>query len=223
MSPQSPICVASSTSLPSPTQGFTRAAEALHVSQQALSSSIHQLEKNLGATLFERAGRKVALTRAGHALLGEGRALLAAARTMGEHVRRVASDSAEEFVVGHTPALSGVEVYTLLERAIDASPAVSFTLRQLYPGDLTAAVLSGEIHLGLRRGVAPPHELAAAIIGYHPVRVAVPGGTGWQVAVVSTSKNSPVRRWHCGRHRVRPTTATCLSGHVGVPDSNPTT
>jgi len=51
---------------------FTRAAESLYVSQPTLSIHIQQLEEELGATLFERAGRHarpVRLTEAGHRLL----------------------------------------------------------------------------------------------------------------------------------------------------------
>ncbi|GAB3222847.1 LysR family transcriptional regulator [Mycolicibacterium hippocampi] len=154
--------------------GFTRAAASLHLSQQALSSSIRQLEKDLGTALFTRMGRQVALTRAGQTLLSEGRVLLAAARTVAEHVERVGASSAEAFVVAHTPALSGIEAYTVLEPAIEAFGDVSFTLRQLYPADLTSAVLDGSVQLGLRRGVVPPDDLAAAVVGYHPVRLAVP-------------------------------------------------
>ena len=154
--------------------GFTRAAASLHLSQQALSSSIRQLEKDLSVALFTRMGRQVTLTRAGQTLLSEGRVLLAAARTVAEHVEKVGASSAETFVVGHTPALSGIEGYTILEPAIDAFPDVSFTLRQLYPADLTSAVLDGSVQLGLRRGVVPPDDLAAAVVGYHLVRLAVP-------------------------------------------------
>ena len=154
--------------------GFTRAAASLHLSQQALSSSIRQLEKDLNAALFTRIGRQVTLTRAGQTLLSEGRVLLAAARTVAEHVEKVGASSAETFVVGHTPALSSIEGYTILEPAIDAFPDVSFTLRQLYPADLTSAVLDGSVQLALRRGVVPPDDLAAAVVGYHLVRLAVP-------------------------------------------------
>ena len=154
--------------------GFTRAAASLHLSQQALSSSIRQLEKDLSVALFTRMGRQVTLTRAGQTLLSEGRVLLAAARTVAEHVEKVGASTAEIFVVGHTPALSGIEAYTILEPAIDGFPDVSFTLRQLYPADLTSAVLDGSVQLGLRRGVVPPDDLAAAVVGYHLVRLAVP-------------------------------------------------
>lgn len=155
--------------------GITAAARQLHLSQQALSSSVRLLEAELGVALFTREGRRITLTPGGTALLREARPLLAAARAVGEHVR-AASTGEQPWVVGHTPALSGAEVYTLIEKAITAFPTMSFTLRQLYPDQLTAAVGDGSVQLGLRRGVSPAGELAAAVISYHRVRVAVPTG-----------------------------------------------
>lgn len=46
-------------------QNFTRAAEALCVTQAAISRQIRELEASLGVTLFKRAGRAVELTEAG--------------------------------------------------------------------------------------------------------------------------------------------------------------
>ncbi|WP_210686901.1 LysR family transcriptional regulator [Mycolicibacterium sp. GESEQ-9] len=153
---------------------ITAAAASLHISQQALSSSMQQLEKDLNATLFRREGRRLTLTPAGELLLAEGRALLAAARTVSERVQQAAGGDAEVFVIGHTPAVSATEAYTLLEPAITAFPEASFTFRQLYPDQLNDAVLDGTVHLGLRRGVLPTNELATAILGYDRVRLALP-------------------------------------------------
>ena len=46
-----------------------RASERLHRTQPALTSCIRRLEEACGATLFERTGRGIRLTTAGHALL----------------------------------------------------------------------------------------------------------------------------------------------------------
>lgn len=50
-------------------QNFTRAAEALHISQPTLSQQIKQLESTLGAHLLDRSGRTVRPTDAGEAFL----------------------------------------------------------------------------------------------------------------------------------------------------------
>lgn len=48
---------------------LTRAAEKLHISQSALSIQLRKLEDALGQTLFEREGKRLVLTEAGHIAL----------------------------------------------------------------------------------------------------------------------------------------------------------
>lgn len=59
-------------------QSFSRAAEALFVTQQTLSQQIRRLEDELGFPLFARSTRKVALTEKGAVLLREAERVLAA-------------------------------------------------------------------------------------------------------------------------------------------------
>ena len=47
-------------------ENFTRAAEQCFVSQPSLSQQIAKLEAELGQQLFDRRGRKVTVTEAGH-------------------------------------------------------------------------------------------------------------------------------------------------------------
>ncbi len=57
----------------------TRAAEALHLTQSTVSAAVAVLEARLGLALFDRIGRRIALTEAGRVLMGEARAVLARA------------------------------------------------------------------------------------------------------------------------------------------------
>ena len=54
-------------------RNFTRAAEQLHVAQQALSQQVRAVEKILGVQLFDRAARPVKLTPAGTVFVQEAR------------------------------------------------------------------------------------------------------------------------------------------------------
>jgi DNA-binding transcriptional LysR family regulator len=55
---------------------YTRAAEALHLSQPGVSMQIKQLEESVGLALFDRLGKKIYLTPAGIELHGYARQIL---------------------------------------------------------------------------------------------------------------------------------------------------
>jgi DNA-binding transcriptional LysR family regulator len=57
----------------------TRAAEALHLTQSAVSAAIGALESHYGVALFHRVGRRIELNEEGRLFLGEARAVLARA------------------------------------------------------------------------------------------------------------------------------------------------
>ncbi|MCA6215949.1 LysR family transcriptional regulator [Ideonella sp. B7] len=75
---------------------LTRAAEALHTSQSALSAQIRQLEERLGERLFDRQGRRLTLTSSGQLvqayadnIFGLGQEMLGRLQGDGEGVQRL--------------------------------------------------------------------------------------------------------------------------------------
>ncbi|MCK9912518.1 LysR family transcriptional regulator, partial [Microbacteriaceae bacterium K1510] len=58
-------------------QHVTQAAQAINITQSAASAAIAALEGRYGVKLFDRIGRRIALTKAGETFLGEARAVLA--------------------------------------------------------------------------------------------------------------------------------------------------
>jgi len=56
-------------------KNYTRAAEALHLSQPAVSMQIRQLEENIGLALFEQSGKQIYLTDAGRQMYRYGRSM----------------------------------------------------------------------------------------------------------------------------------------------------
>jgi DNA-binding transcriptional LysR family regulator len=90
---------------------FTRAARRCNIAQSALSASIRALEHELGAALFTRTTRRVALTEAGRAFLVEARRTLLAA----EGARAAVQDVTE--LRRGSLALGGIPTPSLLDQA----------------------------------------------------------------------------------------------------------
>lgn len=148
------------------------AASQLFITQQALSSAIRQLERDLGVELFSRAQRSLQLTDAGHELYTGAKPLLAGIRVLANATRNL-SDPQRAFVIGHSPAISGEEVYRIIEPAVTADPTVSITVRQVFPSTMRDGLLDGSLDLALRRGIDMPADLATDTLLYQPLRIAV--------------------------------------------------
>ena len=88
------------------TGGFRRAADLCHVSQPSLSAQLAQLEKALGAQLFERDRRRVLLTAAGVDLVARARVVLTAACDLGSAAKRLSDPLAGTLRIGVIPTIS---------------------------------------------------------------------------------------------------------------------
>ncbi|MDP5065474.1 MAG: LysR family transcriptional regulator [Haliea sp.] len=73
---------------------FSLAAERLHLTQPAVSKRIALLEQGLGSTLFDRIGRHITLTEAGHALLPHARTITQQLLSAERAVRDLSGDVA---------------------------------------------------------------------------------------------------------------------------------
>ena len=139
---------------------FTRASRRLHVVQSGVSSAIQGLERELGATLFDRNRHRVTLTEAGLALLPEARATLAAAQAAADAVAEAAAGLRGTLSIGTMISTGSIDVPSLLGRFHEQHPAVLVRLRVMPGGsaDLAREVASGGLDLALLSlpGDAPP-------------------------------------------------------------------
>lgn len=152
---------------------ITRAAARLHLSQQALSTSIRVLEREVGVPLLERATTGISLLPAGTALVEDARVLRGTARSALQRARRIGRGEKEVLRLGHTPAVTGEEVIALLRQVTAAHPDLATDVNQRYPDELTAALLAGDLDIGLCRAMPPPHGLARTTLGHQPLNIAV--------------------------------------------------
>lgn len=126
---------------------FTAAARAELIVQSALSTSIRNLERELGADLFDRTGRRVVLTEAGRALLPRARALLAGERSAREAVAAVAGLDSGRVAIGTIQTLTCVDLPGELAAFHQRFPGVQVSVRDAPVDGLTEALRAGELDL----------------------------------------------------------------------------
>ncbi|MFI9591775.1 LysR family transcriptional regulator [Nonomuraea sp. NPDC052265] len=126
---------------------FTAAARAELIVQSALSTSIRKLERELGADLFERTGRRPILTPAGHAFLPAARALLADAAAAGDAVSAVSGLATGRVAIGTIQTLTSVDLPAELAAFHRLRPGIQISVRDAPVAGLLDALLGRELDL----------------------------------------------------------------------------
>ncbi|MGW2161805.1 LysR family transcriptional regulator [Nonomuraea sp. NPDC001699] len=126
---------------------FTAAARAELIVQSALSTSVRKLERELGADLFERTGRRPVLTPAGHAFLPAARALLADAAAASDAVSAVSGLTTGRVAIGTIQTLTSVDLPAELAAFHRLWPGIQISVRDAPVAGLLDALLARELDL----------------------------------------------------------------------------
>ena len=155
---------------------FSRAAIKLNIATPTLSAQIQSLETMLGAKLFVRKTRSVALTDVGRRFLEEARATLRQAAQAELIGRRAARGELGSIAVAYvlSAACRGFVASTIREFK-GAHPDVSFQLTKMETFPQMKALIDGTLDIGFTR--APqryPSGLTGFIVDRQPLWLAMP-------------------------------------------------
>jgi DNA-binding transcriptional LysR family regulator len=157
---------------------FSRAAARLNIAAPTLSAQIQALETTLGAQLFTRKTRSVALTHVGKRFLDEARATLKQASQAELVGRRAARGDTGSVAVGYVlSALCGGFMPSAIEQFRQSHPDVSFQLNKMETIPQMKALSEGVLDVGFTR--APdryPAGLTGFVIDRQPFWLAMPEG-----------------------------------------------
>ncbi|MGN6702328.1 MAG: LysR family transcriptional regulator [Burkholderiaceae bacterium] len=146
---------------------FGRAAARLHMTQPPLSQTIQALEAALGAPLFARTQRRVALTPAGEALLPAARRLLELAAQLPEIVQRAAGGEAGRLALAFVSTADYSVLPSLLREFREARPQVEIALREATTDVQLDDLLQRRVDAGLLIPSLP--DRAFAELDYFPL------------------------------------------------------
>jgi DNA-binding transcriptional LysR family regulator len=187
-------------------RSFTRAAQALHATQPALSAQIRDLEESLGVRLFDRSTRSVTLTQAGQDLLPVVDSVLADIGSVLEHARDIARRNTGRVTVAALPSLAASLLPDVIARLRRDHPGIAVVIRDALAEKSLSLLRADEVDLALTSSPLPdPHlqftplltdRMVAVLPLQHPLAKAKSVGLADLLAspLVLMDRDSSVRR-----------------------------
>jgi DNA-binding transcriptional LysR family regulator len=130
-------------------RSFSKAADAWHLSQPAVSQALHQLEENLGVQLIDRSKRPFELTVAGRHYYERCSRLLDEFRSVEDEVQSFGGKVSGRVRVVSIYSVGLLQMKEHVERYRGAYPHVELNLDYAHPDELYARVLRDEADLGI--------------------------------------------------------------------------
>jgi len=128
---------------------FTRAAQALYMSQSAVSQAILNLESELGVQLFNRTPRGVTLTPEGSLLLEYAQSALSLIEAGEQKLAEFVNISVGELKIGVGDTISKYFLLPFLETFHIQYPTINFKIINGTTPEICTLVKTGKLDLGL--------------------------------------------------------------------------
>jgi LysR family nitrogen assimilation transcriptional regulator len=187
-------------------RSFTHAANALYVSQPALSKQMRQLEEELGTALFIRSDRGIKLTEAGELLRARSPAVLdEIARLRNDLQNSYNQDPSGSLAVGIGISVRDLVTVPVVSRYLQRYPNVALHVREGITGPLVDDIKLGTLDCALLFEVDPLEQVIAEPYVRETLLLAGPAGCGLaldkpvelaealRLPLATTGGNSPLR------------------------------
>lgn len=156
--------------------GFRKAAEALAISQPALSGHIHELEQEVGVALFRRTTRQVHLTDNGKTFLARVKRTLGDLDASISDLRDQATNQRGQATIACVPAIASAVFPTLLQSFKRDHPDINIQLYDERTELIEQRLLLGEVDFAIAPGRANSSELCFEPIMDDPFCIVFPKG-----------------------------------------------
>jgi DNA-binding transcriptional LysR family regulator len=128
---------------------FTRAAEAVHVSQPSLSVQIAALEEEVGVPLFDRLGRRVILTEAGQILREHAERVVHDLESGVQAIHELKGAERGRLTIGALSTVNSYLIPPLVSRFRRKFPNVSLHVQGRPSSDIIEDVLAARLDMGV--------------------------------------------------------------------------
>jgi len=130
-------------------QNFSKAGEVMYLSQPTISSHVANLEEELGVRLFDRMGRKVMATQAGHVLYRSAVSVFKNLEQAKASIEMLRDKVVGELVVGCSTIPSHNIMPSLLAEFTNSYPDVSFIINTSDSSEVIKRVAAGDWPVGI--------------------------------------------------------------------------
>ncbi|WP_414473703.1 LysR substrate-binding domain-containing protein [Microvirga sp. M2] len=142
-------------------RSFSRAAEALHISQPAVSKAVREFEGQLGIPLLERGPKGVHLTEAGRLLLKHARDLFAAEQSAHESLDALRGLQQGTLRIGASTTIATYFLPPVLGAFHRMHPAVELRLTSANTSTIADLLLQRDLDVALVEGPVDATDLVA--------------------------------------------------------------
>jgi len=126
---------------------FAAAAASLNRVPSAVSYTVQKLEQDLGATVFQRQGRRAVLTNAGRLLVDQGRHLLLAAEQLALDTRQAATGWEPRLRIAIDHTVPDAPLIAALKTLYAEQPGIEVSVQQEVLGGTWEALLEDRVDL----------------------------------------------------------------------------
>jgi DNA-binding transcriptional LysR family regulator len=155
-------------------RSFSKAADALFLTQPSVTARIQSLERDLGEALFERNGRGVRLTEMGATFLPYARRALKALQEGRDALEGMRNLDIGTLKLGSALTVSTYVLPKILKQYCSLYPGVEVTVQTGRSEQVLQMVLNDEVHCALERTVHHPEIVTIPLYEDDLVLVAAP-------------------------------------------------
>jgi len=160
-------------------QHVTHAAEALHLTQSAVSSALTSLEKRHGVNLFDRVGRNIVLNQAGETFLVEARSVLARVAAAEAALDDLGGLARGRLSIQASQTIASYWLPARLAAFHRAYPRIALDVAIGNTAQVAKAVAEGAAELGLVEGEIDDPALSRTVIAHDPLSLVVGRDHPW--------------------------------------------
>lgn len=167
---------------------LTQGARALNLTQSAVSSAISTLEARYATKLFDRIGRRIALTEAGRLFLTEARAVLARAAAAEAVLSDLSGLTRGSLALMASQTVANYWLPPLIQRFRHEHPGIAVSLAIANTETVSATIRDGTADLGFIEGEIDDPALAMTTVAEDELVIVVQAGHSWADTVPSAAE-----------------------------------